>query len=111
MDWVWLRGCCVLHAGSYECGSSSVAAPPEVLDFWRLLTCVPHAALLRCRRYEWWEQCGFFKPDLESQKEPFVMVIPPPNVTGSLHIGHALTNAIEVRAAHAAPCWALLGLD
>ncbi|PRW56769.1 valine--tRNA ligase isoform A [Chlorella sorokiniana] len=45
--------------------------------------------------YEWWQQCGFFKPDLNSDKPPFVIVIPPPNVTGSLHIGHALTNAIE----------------
>lgn len=47
-------------------------------------------------RYEWWQQRGFFKPDLNSDKPPFVIVIPPPNVTGSLHIGHALTNAIEV---------------
>lgn len=45
--------------------------------------------------YDWWEQRGFFKPDPNSTAEPFVMVIPPPNVTGSLHIGHALTNAIE----------------
>jgi len=45
--------------------------------------------------YEWWNECGFFKPDLESDKPPFVMVIPPPNVTGALHIGHALTNSIE----------------
>ena len=45
--------------------------------------------------YEWWENAGFFKPDPTSTAEPFVMVIPPPNVTGSLHIGHALTNAIE----------------
>lgn len=34
---------------------------------------------------------------LPADKPPFVIVIPPPNVTGSLHIGHALTNAIEVR--------------
>ena len=46
--------------------------------------------------YEWWEHSGYFKADgVESTAEPFVMVIPPPNVTGSLHIGHALTNAIE----------------
>jgi len=45
--------------------------------------------------YEWWENCGYFKADVDSTAEPFVMVIPPPNVTGSLHIGHALTNAIE----------------
>ena len=45
--------------------------------------------------YEWWENSGYFKADPDSTAEPFVMVIPPPNVTGSLHIGHALTNAIE----------------
>ncbi|DBB14039.1 TPA: hypothetical protein ACH3X3_001004 [Trebouxia sp. C0006] len=45
--------------------------------------------------YEWWEQSGFFKPELDSDKPPFVIVIPPPNVTGSLHLGHALTNSIQ----------------
>jgi valyl-tRNA synthetase len=45
--------------------------------------------------YEWWEAAGFFKPDEDASKEPFVMVIPPPNVTGTLHIGHALTNSIQ----------------
>lgn len=49
------------------------------------------------RRYDWWEQQGYFKPDLNSDKPPFVIVIPPPNVTGALHIGHALTNSIQVR--------------
>jgi len=42
-----------------------------------------------------WEKCGFFKPDMDSDKPPFVIVIPPPNVTGALHIGHALTNAVQ----------------
>jgi valyl-tRNA synthetase len=49
--------------------------------------------------YAWWEASGLFKPasdaDPATTKAPFAMVIPPPNVTGSLHIGHALTNAIE----------------
>lgn len=48
-------------------------------------------------RYDWWEAQGFFKPRADAKGEPFVMVIPPPNVTGSLHLGHALTNAIQVR--------------
>jgi len=48
----------------------------------------------------WWEKCGYYTPDLNKalETEPadkFVMVIPPPNVTGSLHLGHALTTAIE----------------
>ncbi len=42
-----------------------------------------------------WETCGFFRPDLDSSKPPFTIVIPPPNVTGALHIGHALTNAVQ----------------
>ncbi|XP_075977591.1 valyl-tRNA synthetase isoform X1 [Anticarsia gemmatalis] len=52
--------------------------------------------------YAWWEKQGFFKPEYgrksileENPKGKFVMVIPPPNVTGSLHLGHALTNAVE----------------
>ena len=47
--------------------------------------------------YAWWHKCGLFKPDMESDKEPFTIVIPPPNVTGALHIGHALTNSVQVR--------------
>ena len=45
--------------------------------------------------YEWWEKEGFFKPTPGSDKPKFVIVIPPPNVTGALHIGHALTNSIQ----------------
>ena len=45
--------------------------------------------------YEWWVKQGFFTADNTSNKETFVIVIPPPNVTGSLHLGHALTNSIE----------------
>ena len=48
----------------------------------------------------WWEKCGFYSPSVErglkeGAANKFVMVIPPPNVTGSLHLGHALTTAIE----------------
>jgi valyl-tRNA synthetase len=48
----------------------------------------------------WWESNGYYKPNVEealkrSEEEKFVMVIPPPNVTGSLHLGHALTTAVE----------------
>ncbi|CAE6063173.1 unnamed protein product [Arabidopsis arenosa] len=45
--------------------------------------------------YEWWEQSGFFKADAKSSKPAFVIILPPPNVTGILHTGHALTSAIE----------------
>ncbi|XP_021275468.1 valine--tRNA ligase, mitochondrial 1 isoform X2 [Herrania umbratica] len=45
--------------------------------------------------YAWWEKSGFFQADASSSKSPFVIVLPPPNVTGALHIGHALTSAIQ----------------
>ncbi|XP_050251916.1 valine--tRNA ligase, mitochondrial 1-like isoform X2 [Quercus robur] len=45
--------------------------------------------------YEWWEKSGFFVADAKSTKPSFVIVLPPPNVTGALHIGHALTAAVE----------------
>ena len=50
--------------------------------------------------YDWWEKEGFFAPTLtpDGKVKPegsFVMAFPPPNVTGSLHIGHGLTVAIQ----------------
>lgn len=51
-------------------------------------------------RYEWWEERGLFLPEFGSDGKVkpagnFVIPIPPPNVTGSLHMGHALTNALQ----------------
>ena len=47
------------------------------------------------RRYEQWVSSGYFAADPASDKPPFTIVIPPPNVTGSLHIGHALDHTIQ----------------
>ena len=47
------------------------------------------------RRYERWVSAGYFTADPKSDKPPFSIVIPPPNVTGSLHIGHALDHTIQ----------------
>ena len=43
----------------------------------------------------YWLEKGLFKADADSKKPPFSMVIPPPNVTGSLHMGHALNNTLQ----------------
>jgi valyl-tRNA synthetase len=40
--------------------------------------------------YDWWERSGFFTPDEKNPKKPFVMMLPLPNITGDLHLGHAL---------------------
>lgn len=47
------------------------------------------------RRYERWVTSGYFDADAKSDRPPFSIVIPPPNVTGSLHVGHALDHTIQ----------------
>ncbi len=47
------------------------------------------------RIYEEWERGGYFKAEPDPDKVPFTIVIPPPNVTGQLHIGHALDESIQ----------------
>ncbi|MFN3979532.1 MAG: valine--tRNA ligase [Caldilinea sp.] len=60
----------------------------------------PHLA--EERLYEWWERQGFFRPEqqiasglADPARRPFVISMPPPNVTGALHLGHAITSSIE----------------
>lgn len=45
--------------------------------------------------YEFWEKGDYFKADAKSTRPPFSMVIPPPNVTGVLHMGHALDETLQ----------------
>ncbi len=45
--------------------------------------------------YHWWEENGWFKPEVNSGADPFVIAIPPPNVTGALHNGHAMFVSLE----------------
>ena len=47
------------------------------------------------RVYRFWESRGYFKPRMDAPGERFCIVMPPPNVTGELHIGHALTDTAE----------------
>jgi valyl-tRNA synthetase len=52
-------------------------------------------AEMEARLYQQWEEGGYFKPGRKPNAKPFTIVIPPPNVTGSLHMGHALNNTIQ----------------
>ncbi|MDQ3913855.1 MAG: valine--tRNA ligase [Actinomycetota bacterium] len=47
------------------------------------------------RWYETWEHDGVFRADAESSREPYSIVLPPPNVTGALHMGHALNHSLQ----------------
>jgi valyl-tRNA synthetase len=50
---------------------------------------------VEARIYEEWERSGAFEADPNPGKEPYCIVLPPPNVTGALHMGHALNGAIQ----------------
>ena len=45
--------------------------------------------------YQFWLEKRYFEPKIDSEKKPFVIIMPPPNVTGELHVGHALTATLE----------------
>ncbi len=45
--------------------------------------------------YKFWLEKGYFAPEIDPKKRPFVIIMPPPNVTGELHVGHALTATLE----------------
>ena len=51
-------------------------------------------AAIEAKWYKHWEESGAFRP-ARPDAEPFTIVMPPPNVTGSLHIGHALDNSLQ----------------
>ena len=47
------------------------------------------------RLYQDWEEKGYFKPSMDKTKEAYSIMMPPPNVTGKLHMGHALDTTIQ----------------
>ncbi len=51
--------------------------------------------LVEDKWYSYWEDNGFFHADVKPGQEPFCIVMPPPNVTGQLHMGHALDNTLQ----------------
>jgi valyl-tRNA synthetase len=67
----------------------------ELKDFSAPMADAYHPEAVEAAWDHWWEKRGLYAPDPKSDADPFTIVIPPPNVTGTLHLGHALTIAIE----------------
>jgi valyl-tRNA synthetase len=69
-----------------ECVASAGAMPPQY-----------DSAAVEQELYEWWEKCGFFQPTAYApgEKKSYVLPMPPPNVTGGLHMGHAMFVALQ----------------
>ena len=64
------------------------------LSFKDLPTQYDHAAA-EGRWYRFWEERGYFHSEPNPKRKPYTIVIPPPNVTGALHLGHALNNTLQ----------------
>jgi valyl-tRNA synthetase len=47
------------------------------------------------RLYGMWQERGYFTPEIDKEKKPYTIVLPPPNITGKLHLGHALDDTIQ----------------
>ena len=47
------------------------------------------------RIYKTWEENKYFTPVVDKNKKPYSIVMPPPNITGKLHLGHALDNTLQ----------------
>ncbi len=47
------------------------------------------------KTYQFWEDKGYFKANIDKNKTPFTIVLPPPNITGQLHMGHALDHTLQ----------------
>ncbi len=52
-------------------------------------------AEVEARQYRLWQEGGWFGPNADPTAPPYCIVMPPPNVTGSLHMGHALDNTVQ----------------
>ncbi len=93
-----------------RCGRSGTSAPPAKSrnpapalprDLLEPMAAEYLPTEVEAAWYDWWEENGLFKPESsqrgarDAQGRTFTMVLPPPNVTGALHIGHALTVAIQ----------------
>ncbi|XP_055800563.1 valine--tRNA ligase, chloroplastic/mitochondrial 2 isoform X1 [Solanum dulcamara] len=76
-----------LFAISAEAESSGIFTSPEVAKSFDFSN--------EERIYTWWESQGYFKPNIVKGSDPFVVPMPPPNVTGSLHMGHAMFVTLE----------------
>ena len=64
------------------------------MDFKELPSQYDHAAA-QSKWYAIWEQRGYFHAEADDPRPPYTIVIPPPNVTGALHLGHALNNTLQ----------------
>ena len=88
-DFEWRRGA--------PARMQEVACPTDVEDDPEDMSTQYSPTEVEQRLYNWWEKSGYFKPTghQEDEKQCFIIPMPPPNVTGRLHMGHAMFVTLE----------------
>ena len=87
------------HTAAVDAQPAAEVAPGALKDFSGRMAEAYNIRAVESHWDAWWEAQGLYRPLSDDEKdtaaEPFVIVIPPPNVTGTLHLGHALTCSVE----------------
>ena len=87
-----------IHRDSHRCPLSTTHYPLFAMPTDSAQNELPkqydHAAA-QARWYPFWEERGYFHSEPNPARKPYTIVIPPPNVTGALHLGHALNNTLQ----------------
>src|SRR5207237_7285904 len=83
------------HRRRFRCRESSALTIIARFDMKEELAKRYEPAAFEQRLYDFWEKGEYFTPEVDPERPKFSIVIPPPNVTGRLHIGHALVNTLQ----------------
>ena len=79
----------------FGCGESHAVSICGFIRFLLNMEKVFEPKKIEERWYKFWQEKGYFHANENSDKKSYCIVIPPPNITGALHIGHALNNTIQ----------------
>ncbi|CAM9956706.1 unnamed protein product, partial [Choristocarpus tenellus] len=74
---------------------ADILQPPSIVDENGDMATQYDFSAVETSMYKWWEAKGYFKPGGDSTKKAYVVPMPPPNVTGYLHMGHAMGTTLQ----------------
>ncbi|CAM9452509.1 unnamed protein product, partial [Discosporangium mesarthrocarpum] len=96
--WVSRKATSRLLQSSAVVGGTTAASavyPPSIVDENGEMATQYDFSAVESGIYKWWEAKGFFKPGGDRSKKSYVVPMPPPNVTGYLHMGHAMGTTLQ----------------
>ncbi|CAM9542848.1 unnamed protein product [Pylaiella littoralis] len=90
----WIRASAAAAEAETDTAKAALGPPSVVDENGDMATQYDFLSVERSM-YAWWEEKGYFKPGGDAKKKPYVVPMPPPNVTGYLHMGHAMGTTLQ----------------